>query len=206
LLARLGDPRATRQRRRVLALGEQPLAAEEDSKAFVAQLEIREAVLDRTAGRGARGRCVPDRRDPWLYSRDHVNYGQLGFWENQSDSELFGLFQVSVLHNIVQLLFGVAGLAFARSWKGARTYLIGGGLIYLAFALYGALIDQNRDANFIPTNNADDYLHLVLGLGMVALAFLTSRHPAESDDRGRLQADHQTSAHRQAGRVGARVR
>jgi uncharacterized protein DUF4383 len=134
-----------------------------------------------------------------------INYDQLGFWENKSDAELFGLFQVSVLHNIVHLLFGVAGLALARSWKGARTYLIGGGFIYLALALYGALIDQNRDANFIPTNNADDYLHLVLGLGMVALGFLLARNRPETHD-GRVRADRAVAARDEGARVGARAR
>ena len=110
-----------------------------------------------------------------------INYDQLGLWENQSDAELFGLFQVSVLHNFVHLLFGVVGLALGRSWKTARTYLIGGGVIYLALALYGALIDQNRDANFVPTNNADDWLHLALGAGMVVLGFALSRRRREDE-------------------------
>ena len=130
-----------------------------------------------------------------------INYDQLGLWENKSDAELFGLFQVSVLHNFVHLLFGVVGLALGRSWKTARTYLIGGGVIYLALALYGAVIDQNRDANFIPTNNADDYLHLTLGLGM-ALGFLTSRRRREDDVVARRDRERSTTG----ARVGARAR
>lgn len=135
-----------------------------------------------------------------------INYDQLGFWENKSDAELFGLFQVSVLHNIVHLLFGVAGLALARSWKGARTYLIGGGLTYLALALYGALIDQNNVANLIPTNNADDYLHLLLGLGMVGLGFLTARTRREYDDAPRVPVERRSASHDEGVRVGARAR
>ena len=132
-----------------------------------------------------------------------INVDQLGWWENQSDAELLGLFQVSVLHNFVHILFGIVGLVLGRSWKGARTYLIGGGLVYMALALYGALIDQNRDANFIPTNNADDYLHLVLGLGMVALGFLLSRRrPEEHDFLERRESQRHTAG----ARVGAGVR
>jgi MYXO-CTERM domain-containing protein len=131
-----------------------------------------------------------------------INYDQLGLWENKSDAELFGLFQVSVLHNFVHLLFGVVGLALARTWKTARTYLIGGGLFYLALALFGALIDQNRDANFVPTNNADDWLHLALGLGMLALGVLTARR--RSEDEVFARGDTQRS--RSGARVGARVR
>ncbi len=42
-----------------------------------------------------------------------------------------GIFQVSSLHSIVHLLFGVAGFLLARTESGARTFLIGGGVIYL---------------------------------------------------------------------------
>jgi hypothetical protein len=48
---------------------------------------------------------------------------------------LFGLFQVSILHNIVHLLFGIAGLAIARTAAQARTYLVFGGAIYLVLFL-----------------------------------------------------------------------
>lgn len=53
------------------------------------------------------------------------NYGSLGFAGHDSGALLFGIFQVSVLHNIVRLLFGVAGLVMGRttgstlSWASA---------------------------------------------------------------------------------------
>jgi hypothetical protein len=79
---------------------------------------------------------------------------------------------VSILHNIVHLLFGVAGLALARSWDGARAYLLGGGAIYLVLWVYGLVVDHDSSANFVPLNDADNWLHLLLGLGMVALGLL----------------------------------
>jgi hypothetical protein len=57
-----------------------------------------------------------------------------------SDAKLLGVFQVSVLHNIVHLLFDVAGLALARTPAGSATYLIGGGIIYLVLWIYGLLV------------------------------------------------------------------
>ena len=60
-----------------------------------------------------------------------ANYDQLTFAGHNSDAALLGIFDVSVLHNIVHLLFGVAGLLFARTFSAARAYLIGGGVIYL---------------------------------------------------------------------------
>ncbi|MGW4475601.1 DUF4383 domain-containing protein [Nonomuraea sp. NPDC004354] len=92
-----------------------------------------------------------------------------------SGALLLGLFQVSVLHNVVHLLFGVAGILLARTWAGARGYLIVGGVVYLLLWVYGLLIGHHSPANFVPVNMADNWLHLFLGLGMVALGFLLTR-------------------------------
>jgi hypothetical protein len=56
-----------------------------------------------------------------------TNFGDLSFAGHHSDARLFGLFQVSILHNIVHLLFGITGLAMARTAAQARTYLVFGG-------------------------------------------------------------------------------
>ena len=98
-----------------------------------------------------------------------TNYSSLEFAGDGSNAKLLGLFEVSILHNIVHLLFGVAGLAMAKATKSATTYLIGGGVIYLVLTVYGFLIPQDGAANFVPVNDADNWLHLVLGVGMIAL-------------------------------------
>jgi hypothetical protein len=97
---------------------------------------------------------------------------QIKFAGHESSAELLGIFQVSILHNIVHLLFGVVGLALARSVSGAVTFLIGGGVVYLVLWVYGLLIDYDSDANFVPLNDADNWLHLGLGVGMIALGLL----------------------------------
>jgi len=104
-----------------------------------------------------------------------TDYDQLGFAGHDSMAMLLGLFMVSVLHNIVHLLFGVIGLAAARTARGARTFLIAGGAVYLVLWLYGLVIDHGSDANFVPVNTADNWLHLGLGVGMIALGLLTAR-------------------------------
>jgi uncharacterized protein DUF4383 len=104
-----------------------------------------------------------------------TDYGSMTFAGHHSDAKLLGVFEVSVLHNIVHLLFGLAGIAMARTVSGARLYLIGGGAIYLVLWLYGLLVGQDSAANFVPLNPADDWLHLILGLGMIALGLLTTR-------------------------------
>jgi len=104
-----------------------------------------------------------------------TNYSDMTFAGHHSGAELFGIFQVSVLHNIVHLLFGIAGLLLARTWSGARAFLIGGGAVYLVLWIYGLVVGQDAGANFVPLNSADDWLHLVLGIGMIALGLLTAR-------------------------------
>jgi arginine exporter protein ArgO len=102
-------------------------------------------------------------------------YGGLDFAGHNSQAKLLHIFQVSWLHNIVHLAFGLVGLAFARAWATARLYLIGGGVVYLVLWFYGLLVDQQGGANFVPFNTADNWLHFVLGVTMIGLGFATSR-------------------------------
>ncbi len=97
------------------------------------------------------------------------------FAGRESEARLLGLFQVSILHNLVHLGFGVVGLAMARTSPLARTFLIGGGAVYLVLWLYGLVIDQASAANFVPVNTADNWLHFTLGVGMIALGVLVPR-------------------------------
>src|SRR6476469_7755105 len=78
-----------------------------------------------------------------------THYSDLSFAGPDSQAKLLGLFEVSVLHNIVHLVFG--------------------GLIYLLLVVFGLIVDENSTANVVPVNTADNWLHLLLGLGMVGL-------------------------------------
>ena len=111
-----------------------------------------------------------------------TDYDEMEFAGEESQAMLFGVFQVSILHNIVHLLFGVVGLVLARTVSGARGFLVGGGIVYAVLWLYGLLIDQDTDANFVPVNDADNWLHLGLAAGMVALGLLI---PARAGTRSR---------------------
>jgi hypothetical protein len=104
-----------------------------------------------------------------------TDYGTMMFGGHHSEAMLLGLFQVSILHNIVHLLYGIVGLALARSVAGARMYLIGGGAVYLVLWIYGLIIDRSSSANFVPLNTADNWLHFVLGVGMIGLGVALSR-------------------------------
>ena len=110
------------------------------------------------------------------------NYDELKFAGHNSDAQLLGLFDTSILHNIVHLLFGVAGIALARTYDGARNYLIGGGVIYLALFLYGAIWGADEGgANWIPVNWADNVLHLALGSGMILAGLALAREVVRRD-------------------------
>jgi hypothetical protein len=107
-----------------------------------------------------------------------TSYSDLSFAGHNSAAKLLGIFQVSVLHNVVHLLFGLAGLALSRHRDTARTYLVGGGAVYLVLWLYGLVVGPQSSANFVPVNTADDWLHFLLGLGMIGAGVALSRRPA----------------------------
>lgn len=101
-------------------------------------------------------------------------YEGLEFSGPDGTAELLGLFEVSVLHNVVHFLFGVAGLSLAATPSGARTYLLGGGAVYLALWLLGTV----GGARWLPANRADDWLHLALGLALLGAGLTSSRRRA----------------------------
>jgi hypothetical protein len=98
-------------------------------------------------------------------------YDGLEFAGDDGTAEIFGVFDTSILHNLVHLAFGLVGLSLARTWSGARTFLIGGGIIYLALWLLGLF----GGLDWIPANDADDWLHFVLGVAMIGLGVATTR-------------------------------
>ncbi|MET3719271.1 MULTISPECIES: DUF4383 domain-containing protein [unclassified Arthrobacter] len=103
------------------------------------------------------------------------NYSELQFAGHHSEAMLLGLFQVSALHNIVHLLFGAAGLMLARTALGARSFLLYGGVVYLVLFVYGLVVPEDSAADFVPLNVFDNGLHLLLGVGMIALALILAK-------------------------------
>ena len=97
-------------------------------------------------------------------------YDGLEFAGDDGNAELLGLFQVSILHNIVHALFGV-GILMAATPAGARTYLLGSGALYVVLFLMGIV----GAGDWVPINDADNWLHLALALGLTALGLITTR-------------------------------
>jgi hypothetical protein len=106
-----------------------------------------------------------------------THYDHMHWLGHHSEAQLFGVFAVSGLHNVVHLAFGAAGLALARTYAKARAYFLVGGLAYLGLWLYGLFIDRGSPANVVPLNNADNWLHFGLGVAMVVLGLtLAGQH------------------------------
>ncbi|WP_329056034.1 DUF4383 domain-containing protein [Amycolatopsis sp. NBC_01488] len=103
-----------------------------------------------------------------------AGYADLHFAGHESGARLFGVFTVSVLHNLVHLAFGVAGLVAARGSGGSRAFLMIGGGIYVLLWVFGLAMNHDTPANFIPLDNADDWLHLALGVAMIAAGIATT--------------------------------
>lgn len=98
-------------------------------------------------------------------------YDGLEFAGDGGNAKVIGLFEVSVLHNLVHGLFGLAGLALAKTASGARTFLIGGGAIYILLVIIQAI----GAGDWVPLVGADLWLHLALGLGMIGLGYGLTR-------------------------------
>ena len=106
-----------------------------------------------------------------------THYMDMGVAGRGSTSKLLGLFQISVLHNVVHLLFGVAGVLLCATPLRAKNYLFYGGIGYGAIFFYGILVTYDSGANFVPLNAADNALHIFLAASMLAASLLLDRGP-----------------------------
>lgn len=97
--------------------------------------------------------------------------------DSETAPKLLGLFPVNAAHNGVHLAFGIWGLLAARSFAGAKNYLMVGGGIYLVLAVMGFIVPDTF--GLIPIGGNDIWLHALLAAGMLAAA-LTARAPASA--------------------------
>lgn len=107
------------------------------------------------------------------------NYDDL-FAGQESRALLLGVFQVSVLHNLIHLLFGVGGMVAGSVVGWARMYLIVGSLFFGLLWVYGLAATLNPALNVLSFNTADNWLNCVLFAGMFGLGLL---HPVRARRR-----------------------
>jgi hypothetical protein len=108
-----------------------------------------------------------------------MQYGELRFLGPDSHAMFLGLFQVSMLLNIVQLAIGAIGWAMSRTSRGARNFLLGFGALYILLSIYGLSVGVESAANFLALNTSDNWTHMVLGILMITGGWIFSRHLAE---------------------------
>jgi hypothetical protein len=96
--------------------------------------------------------------------------GGMAMGDAANAPKLLGLFPVNLLHNLVHILFGVWGLAAARSFSGAVAYCKLGGMIYLALAVVGLVAPTTF--GLIPLGGNDVFLHTALGVLLVWAGFM----------------------------------
>ncbi len=76
--------------------------------------------------------------------------------------QLFGLFPVNILHNIVHVVFGLWGLAAYRSLSGAKLYARGVALIYAVLTVAGLIPGLHTMFGLTPLFGNDIWLHAAL--------------------------------------------
>ena len=97
-------------------------------------------------------------------------WSKLAFAGRGSDARLAGVFQVSVLLDLVHVLLGAAGLVLAGTAELAHRYLVGAGIVLLALWALGVA----KTGGWVPLDLADNWLHLGLGAALLALARVTA--------------------------------
>ena len=93
---------------------------------------------------------------------------------SEDDNLLLG-FQVNHLHNIVHLLIGLALLGASRRHDTARGANLAIGATYLLLGVLGPLINDTA-VDIIALNGADNGLHLVSGLLLLAVALFADKN------------------------------
>ena len=130
---------------------------------------------------------------------DHVGAGRsdLSAFDKRKYAQLDGYaadvldiceqLQLSEVVFVGHSVSAMIGILAAKRHDTALQYLLYGGIVYLVLWLYGLFIDKTSAANFVPLNTADDWLHFVLGVGMIALALLLGRNARTSSRTSTLR-------------------
>ena len=154
---------------------------------------------------GARTNIDTDKRTPaqWyclLFGGTLLLVGLIGFLANASfvtgkeleGDPLLGIFDVNGWHNVVHVASGAVLLAFAKKRATAKAVALTFGVVYGLVTAIG-FIDGTDVLAIIPTNGADNVLHLVISALAIVAGLVSSgddravdRHAGadRDDDRG----------------------
>ena len=97
--------------------------------------------------------------------------GILGFIPNGLVGD-GGLFMTDMGHNLIHLVTGILFLVFAyKSSEAMMTFFKVFGIIYLVIAAWGFAIGDGSILGIAWVNGADNWLHLVLGIVILAFGY-----------------------------------
>ena len=103
-----------------------------------------------------------------------VVVGLLGFISNPIVGYSSGaIFQTNALHNIVHLLIGVVMIAMAGT-AGAMVLTVFG-VVYALLAVVGFIVGPGNLLGLVTLNHADNYLHLVLAIVLLAASMYVKK-------------------------------
>ncbi len=95
---------------------------------------------------------------------------------------LFGLFDVNILHTLVHLLVGVAGIVAYREFDTARLYARALAVVYGVLAVFGVIPGLNDLFGLVPLWGADVILHAATALIAAYFGWVV---PAPAEERRR---------------------
>jgi len=93
----------------------------------------------------------------------------LGGSATMTNRALFGLFNINLLHNLVHVVIGIAGLAAAASLANSRTFCQLVGVVLLALGVLGGVVPQ--PLGLLDIGGLDIALHLVSGAVLAYFGF-----------------------------------
>lgn len=113
-----------------------------------------------------------------LFGVIFVIVGLLGFVSNPIVGSGNAMFLTNTMHNIVHLLVGVIMIIMSSQGEASASMsLTIFGVIYLVLAVLGFLM-KSPLLGFVDYNSADNWLHLVLGVVLLAAGMMKKSQPA----------------------------
>lgn len=91
---------------------------------------------------------------------------------------LLGLFHVNVLHSLVHVLFGIMGIAMARSFDSARTYARIVAVAYGLLVILGLIPLTDTVFGLIPIHGHDVWLHALIAAVAAYFGFVGGNRTA----------------------------
>lgn len=102
---------------------------------------------------------------------------------DQGSGDLFGLFRVNIVHNIVHLAFGAWGLAVYRNTGAAIGYARSVAIIYALLVIIGFIPGLSTLFGLVPLHGNDIWLHALLAAGAAYFGFIQHGDPGPASGR-----------------------